>query len=651
MISGGLATFSRRRGRGSQTLQRASARTGGPSGRLRHNRAVSAPVVEDPVRDVDPSVTVRARPAWGQVTLGVVLVAAAVLYSWELDRQGWANSYYAAAAQAGASGWKAFLFGSVDPGNALATDKPPLSLWVMSASVRMFGLSTWSLLVPQVVMSVASVFVLHRTVRRQAGPVAALVAAVALATTPVFVVLARYDDPDTLLTLLSLLAAYASVRAGERSRRWAAMAGVCLGAAFLTKFLAGLLVAPALMIGFAHLPSGLRRARIAVATTAATVTGTWWVVQVWLTPASERPYIDGSHANSVLDVALGRDGLSRMTGPMHVSAPVLHNPVAGLPGPWRLLGPQFAGQVSWLLPLAALAAVAGLLLTRGARSRQPRRTAYLVWTVWLATTAAIFSFMNGPVHPYYSVVMAPAIAALSGMGVAEVWSRRHRPSALTTLVALGALALTCGWSLVLLQRPAQVGAAVWVSGLVATAGLLALVALPLAPGRARAQALAVVSALLVMFAGPLVFAAATDGRTVTGANPVAGPGPSGSVGVVDPVLVQFLRTHHGDQRWAAAVPTATAASRLQLDSGQPVLPLGGFLGSVASPTLQQVQQWVASGRLRFVVLAGPYRRLGPEGTPKGLVGTQTAQIITWARQVGRRVPLPPNVPAVYDLRG
>lgn len=610
---------------------------------------MSALNVEDPVRDVDPSVTVRARAAWAQFALGGVLVAAAVLYSWELDRQGWANSYYAAAAQAGASGWKAFLFGSVDPGNALATDKPPLSSWVMSASVAMFGLSSWSLLLPQVVMSVASVLVLHRTVRRQAGPVAALVAAVALATTPVFVVLARYDDPDTLLTLLSLLAAYATVRVGERSRRWAVLAGACVGAAFSTKFLAGLLVAPALVIGFATLPGGLRRARIAAAAIAATITGTWWVLLVWLTPSSERPYIDGSRANSVLDVALGRDGLSRMTGPTHPSAPVLNNPVAGLPGPWRLLGPQFAGQVGWLLPLAVLAAVAGLLLTRG--TRQPRRTAYLVWAAWLATTAAIFSFMNGPVHPYYSVVMAPAIAALSGMGAAEVWSRRRAPGALTSLVTLTALALTCGWSLVLLQRPPQVGATVWVSGLVATAGVVALVTVPLARGRAGARALAAVAAFLVVFAGPLAFAAATDGVTVTGANPVAGPGPSGSAGVIDPVLVQFLRTHHGGQTWAAAVPTATAASRLQLDSGQPVLPLGGFLGSVPSPTLLQVQEWAAAGRLRYVVLAGPYRRLGAEGTPKGLVGTQTAQIVTWARQVGRRVPMPPNVPAVYDLRG
>ena len=611
---------------------------------------MSAPSIPQAARELEPAAGPQGPTTWQTAALGVLLIAAGGLYCWDLGRQGWANSYYAAAAQAGATGWKAFLFGSIDPGNALATDKPPLSLWVMSGSVRVFGLSTWSLLVPQALMSVTSVLVLHRIVRRQAGPVAALVAAAALATTPVLLVLARYDDPDTLLTLLSLLAAYATVRAGERSR-WAALAGLCVGAAFLTKFLAGVLVVPALAVGFARLPAGLRRSRITAASIAATLGAAWWVLLVWLTPVRDRPYIDGSRASSVLDVALGRDGVSRMTGPMHVSAPVLTNPVAGPPGPWRLFGPQFAGQVSWLLPLAVLAAVAGLLLTRGPAALQPRRTAYLLWAVWLAVTATIFSFMNGPVHPYYSIAMAPAIAALAGMGAGEVWSRRHRPGALTTVVSVTAVAVTCAWALVLLQRPPRLGAHadIWVSALVAAAGLIAIGAMSLGRGHGSVRGLAAGAALVALLGGPLAFGAATDGRAVTGANPVAGPGPSGSTGVIDPDLVRFVRTHRSDQTWAAAVPTATAASRLQLDSGQPVLTLGGFLGSVASPTLPQVQRWVSEGRLRYVVLAGPYRQWGPGGTPKGLVGTQTAQIISWARQVGRRVPMPPGVPAVYDL--
>jgi 4-amino-4-deoxy-L-arabinose transferase-like glycosyltransferase len=157
---------------------------------------------------------------------------AAVLYCWRLPEQGWGNAYYAAAAQAGATSWKVMLFGGIDPAGAMSTDKPPLALWVLALSTRALGLGWAALFLPQVVASLISVMVLERTVRRCWGAPAGLVAATVMAVIPVFAVLARFDDPDTLLVMLLTTAAYATVRATEDDgRAWLLAIGALAGAA------------------------------------------------------------------------------------------------------------------------------------------------------------------------------------------------------------------------------------------------------------------------------------------------------------------------------------------------------------------------------------------------------------------------------------
>src|SRR5690606_22305437 len=147
--------------------------------------------------------------------VAALLGGTAVLYLWGLDRSGWANAYYSAAAQAGAHNWTAYLFGSLDAANAITVDKTPASLWVMSLSVRLFGLNPWAVLAPQALAGVACVGVLYATVRRWYGHAAGLLAGVVLAVTPVAVLMFRYNNPDALLTLLLVLAAWACVRAVE----------------------------------------------------------------------------------------------------------------------------------------------------------------------------------------------------------------------------------------------------------------------------------------------------------------------------------------------------------------------------------------------------------------------------------------------------
>src|SRR4029079_3833209 len=184
-------------------------------------------------------------PAWARPAILGLLFATALFYFYDLTASGYANSFYSAAVQAGSQSWEAFFYGSSDAGNSITVDKPPAALWVMELSVRLFGLSSWSILVPEELMGVAAVGVLYLAVRRVVGPVPALVAGAALALTPVAALMFRFDNPDALLTLLMTLAAYAMTRAVEKaSVRWLLGVGALIGVAFLTKTLQAVLVVP-----------------------------------------------------------------------------------------------------------------------------------------------------------------------------------------------------------------------------------------------------------------------------------------------------------------------------------------------------------------------------------------------------------------------
>src|SRR5260221_7959808 len=174
-------------------------------------------------------------PSWARPALFGLLFATSLLYLWNLSSDGWANSFYSAAVQAGTKSWKAMLFGSLDAGNAITVDKPPAALWLMEISGRLFGFSTWSMLAPQALLGTGTVGVVYASVKRVVGPGAGLLAGAVVALTPVAALMFRFNNPDALLTFLLTLAVYAVLRAQENgSTRWLVGAGVCIGFAFLT---------------------------------------------------------------------------------------------------------------------------------------------------------------------------------------------------------------------------------------------------------------------------------------------------------------------------------------------------------------------------------------------------------------------------------
>src|SRR6266545_3030415 len=325
-------------------------------------------------------------PGWARPALLLLLTATGVLYLWGLGASGWANSFYSAAAQAGSVSWKAFFYGSSDAANSITVDKTPASVWVMALSARIFGVNAWSILVPQALMGVGTVGVLYGTVRRWFSPGAALLSGAVLAVTPVAALMFRFNNPDALLTLLLTLGGYATVRALEQaSTRWLVVAAACVGFGFMTKMLQALLVVPAFAVAYllaAPAPARRRVRQVLLAGLGLLVSAGWWVAVVELVPAAYRPYIGGSQTNSILELALGYNGLGRLTG----------NETGSV-----------GGQIAWLLPAALILLAAGLWFTRRAPRTDRVRAAFVLWGGWLLVTVAAFSQMQGIFHPYYTV--------------------------------------------------------------------------------------------------------------------------------------------------------------------------------------------------------------------------------------------------------
>jgi len=466
-------------------------------------------------------------------TVVALLVGTALLYLIGLSESGWANSYYSAAAQSAGQSWKAFLFGAFDSAGFITVDKTPASLWLMGLSVRLFGLSSWSILVPQALCGVAAVGVLYEAVRRWSGHVAGLAAGVVMALTPVAVLMFRFNNPDALLVLALVVGAYAVTRAVQSGQtRWLVLAGSAVGVGFLAKMLQAFLVIP--VFGLVYLVAGppklgRRLLQLGAAFVALIVSAGWWVALVELWPAGSRPYIGGSQDNSVLELALGYNGLGRLTGEETGS---VGGGRWGETGLLRLFGDSYGGQASWLMPLAVIVLAAGLWATR----RRPRtdllRAGFVLWGGWLAVTSLVFSFMAGIIHEYYTVALAPAIGALVGGGGMLLWRLRRLPWVVATSV--GAVVVTGWWSFELLGRAVSfvpwLRWAVLVGSLAVAAGMLATQVIPRVGTRLGRRVLAM-AGLVIGLAGPAAFAFQTAATAHTGAIVTAGPdtgrGPGG----------------------------------------------------------------------------------------------------------------------------
>ncbi len=620
----------------------------------------------------------------------MVVALSALIDLWDLGAQGDANPFYAAAVQASTRNPVAWLFAAVDAPGFITVDKPPADNWWMGLWANVFGFSPWSMLIPQALLGIGSVVLLVFAVRRWCGDAAAIGAGAVLALTPVVVIMSRFDDPDPMLTFLLVAAAYTLVRAvdavGARSATaWLAATGVLIGLGFLAKMGVALLVLPAFAVTFLVVATGTwarRLGQLLVGGLGVVVGAGWFLALVSLWPASQRPWIGGSDDNSLLQLAVGYNGLSRLQGRGGGAGGGGGRPGGfgggDAPGLTRLFTGEFAGQIAWLLPVAVLALVALLWATRRAPRGDRTRAAALLWGGWLLVSGAVFSFMAGTVHSYYTIVMAPAVAALVAVGAREGWRRREIVAA-RVLLAVGVLG-SAAWGFVLLDRaPTFVP---WMRWLVLLAGVLAAVVLLGPAGLARRVGVvaAVVLGLVGALGGTTAWAVDTvatphtsadsPGPTVRDARgsryPRAGrpgaPGGGGSAGSggfggfgggydgrTDPQVTALLRS--ATTQWSAATPTTMAASSLELASGTSVMGLGGFSGSDPTPTLGAFQDDVTRGLIRYYIVPAALQQQGGAASQRGGYGRGKAilPIQEWvaAHYTGRTV----GSETVYDLAG
>jgi 4-amino-4-deoxy-L-arabinose transferase-like glycosyltransferase len=620
-------------------------------------------------------------PRWARPGLVALLLVTAICWTVGLDRNGWGNSFYAAAVQAGTQSWKALLFGSSDAGNSITVDKPPASLWVMEISTRLFGVNSWALQVPQMLLGVASVALVYTCVRRTFGPGAGLISGALLALTPVATLMFRYDNPDALLVFLMVAAVWALLRGIDSGRtRWVVLCGVLVGVGFLTKQLQVMLITPGLAIAYLVAAAPRLRTRLLqllAGLGAAIVAAGWWVALVELRPKSERPYIGGSSNDSFLQLTLGYNGLGRILGGgaggggglphgFGPGGPGGHGgpggPMFGQAGIARLFVTESGTQISWLLPAALVLLVTGLVLCGRAARTDARRAAYIVWGGWLLVTALTFSFMSGIYHDYYTVALSPAVATVLGMGTTHLW--RHREKRWATPVLALVVAITAAWSWVLLGRaPDFLPWLRWVvvaTGAVATILFLVSSIRPSSIPAGRdprvwAAGLAVAAAM----AGPVSYCIQTLGTVHSGSIITAGPqskgggmhgmpGPGGRGGPgapgdeagrapfgpmggkVSDQVTALLSANADDYTWVAATSGSMGASDYQLATGHSVMPIGGFGGGDPAPTLGQFQGYVRDGRVHY------YYDSSRPGMPSFGGGSgaksESDQILDWVKQ-------------------
>ena len=644
--------------------------------------------------------------SWVRPAFAGVLALAAVLYIWNLTVSGYANTYYSAAALAASQSWSAWFFGSFDANNFITVDKPPLSTMVMGLSVRLFGLSSWSVLLPEALAGVATVGVLFLAVKRSFGPAAATIAAVVMALTPAAVMIFRFNNPDALLTLLLVLSAWALLRSLDNgSYRWMALAAACVGLAFLTKYLQAYLVLPgyALVFGFSANASLRRRiVGLGVALATVLVTSGWWVAIVEMLPAGSKPFIGGSTTGSPLDLIFGYDGLGRIFGGSGPGGGAGGGGggfgFSGEVGPLRLFNDQLFGEIAWLIPLALVCLVAGLFRRRWAHRTDLAFAGYLLWGSWFIVTAVVFSYMSGIIHSYYAVALAPAVAALVGAGLVDLWGSRLR--IWFGGVAVGIVCLGSAWfGATLLDRtPGFVPGLGPVAIALAAVALLVLVAtsLPWIAERPAVKKIALAAAcigILATLLAPAAYALDTTGTAYGGGDPHPGPGttsglggggglPGGTPGGIagpggavpdgggglpdgglsatglpgdggglggnssDTALLTYLVANRGNAEWIVAANSAQEAGSIELATGLPVMAMGGFTGSDPAPTLDQLKSYIASGKLRFVLASGG---MGGGGGP-GFAGGDGTDRTSWVTSTCKAVNYGGSA-SLYDCAG
>jgi len=651
-------------------------------------------MIDTPVTTIESSPVVLGAqskndwpPIWRRLALAVVMLISIFMNFYQLGQNGFGNLYYASAIRSMLDSWHNFFFVSFDPGGFVSIDKPPLGFWLQAASAKIFGFTPFSIFLPQALAGVLSVLLLYYLVRHHFGVVAGLLAALALAISPISVLTNRNNTIDSTLVLVMLLGAWAVLRAAESGKlRWLLLCALFVGVGFNIKMLEAYLVVPA--YGLLYLLAAPRSiwARIGHLALAALLMLTIslsWAVAVDLTPAASRPYVGSSQNNSEISLALGYNGIQRLLGQFgfggsnagsstngnttrQFQPPSTSNGTStgnfpqpgaggtgqlpqgvggsngggggssgmfntGNPGLLRLFNEPLGGQIVWLLPMALLGMLA-LAWQGRPRFREDRKQQSLIlWGTWLLTMAVFFSIATF-FHQYYLSTFAPAICALFGIGVVVMWQDYRRSGWRGWLLPLALLLTALEQIHIIMSDPSW---GMWLIPLIAIP--CAIAAAILFAGRlmprirlhTRVLASVLGVALLALLLTSAVWSTIPVLADETASLPVAGASGQSTFGArgmssIDTALISYLQAHKGNAKYLVAVASSNEADSIILETNQPVMALGGFSGSDPILTTTQLAALVKSGTVRYFLLNGS----GGGGTG----GNSQSTLITWITQ-------------------
>lgn len=634
-----------------------------------------------------------------------IIITIFLLYFLRIDREGYSNPYYAAAVKSMITDWHDFFYISFDSEGYVSVDKPPLGLWIQALSAMVMGFKGWVLILPQILSAIISIILIYFIVRKTFGEKAGLISAFALAITPIMVAVSRSNNLDTIVVMLLLMATWYIILACEKENlKYFILAMIFTGLGFNVKMLQAFMVLPAFYLIYfftTSLKRNVKLIHLAVSTLVLLIVSLSWAIIVDLTPPENRPYVGGSHNNSVFELIVGYNGIMRVIPPpppgVHPPGPpggspgeppqpdnnypgtpgdtsIKHPPPGpppifmetGYPGLFRLFNKQMAGQISWLLPLALMGLIALLKIEKEENVNKKRQLA--LWTLWTVPMILYFS-ISGFFHRYYLVMLGPAISALVGISLSGLWNIYHKKEKKWLLPSIIAL----NWLIEGILLMKHEGWHIFATVIILLSFIFAVIMF-LSKNK-TIQKTTLILGMAAIFVPPLIWSFTpviygNDPRL-----PFAGPELSerNSRGKMHPThmekmknLIKFLEENKKNESFLIAVPDANIASDIILETGEAVMAVGGFNGQDRILTAEGLKEMVKLGKLRFYLVIEIPEFPGPDFPFFKKRGASLEELNDWVKKNGLEVPEekvkieipqppgPPDMPSpeikLYDLK-
>ena len=615
----------------------------------------------------------------------MLLITAFFLNFWGAWNEGWSNGYYSAGVKSMTTSWHNFFFNSFDPGGFITIDKPALGLWFQCISVLIFGFKGWALILPQALASVVSVGLLYKMVKKPFGEGTGLLAGLFLATTPIFTAVSRTNNLDGTLVMFMMLGAYFIIKAlDENKLKYLLLSVTMIGLGFNVKMVQAFMILPAIYLVyfiFAKLDMKKRIINLSIATGLLIVVSLSWVVVVDLTPKDQRPYMGSSPSNSAINLAIGYNGVMRampgggMPTGMSEAGSGSNGAPSGMPGMpmlstgdagiTRLIGKELGTQIGFVIPLALVGLIGAVIGTRkkSLTATEEKRRAVLFWGSLFGVMFLYFSF-GGIAHGYYTATAAPSIAAMAAIGISEMYLL-FKGTDNTKWLLPASIAITGIIEFTMVNRHAD-----WNSYLpwfvliisVSGAGALALskATTIFKEGFVIKTVLPIAVAALIV--SPMVWSLTPimygSNSMIPSAGPELGKGEKMDIMYENPKLEKFLLNNYNNEKYLVAVPTATSASMLIINTGKPVMAVGGFAGMDKALTLDSLEKMVKNKEIRYfmvsemdmlALMGGGSGEMEAPAMPKGIMGSLMGggiadmmngnkEITDWVKAHGKEVP-------------